>query len=128
MGDTRRRPLGGLGLGAPHLAIKGGIVNQKRRLRPILVLGLVAAVAVLGLAWAMEAAGASESPAPLSAGSASPGSDASAAAGKIVYRVGWTREPDNLSPFVGYAAPAFEESGTSPTTRSSVTTPRRSHR
>ena len=33
---------------------------------------------------------------------------AAAAADKVVYRVGWTREPDNLSPFVGYAAPSFE--------------------
>ena len=82
-------------------------MNQKRRLRPVLVLFLVAAVAVLGLAWAMEAAGASESPAPVSAGSASP-APASAAAGKVVYRVGWTRQPDNLNPFVGYESPAFE--------------------
>jgi peptide/nickel transport system substrate-binding protein len=83
-------------------------VTHSRRVHPLLILLVIAAVAVLGLAWAMEAAGASESPAPVSAGSASPAPDASAAAGKVVYRVGWTREPDNLSPFVGYAAPAFE--------------------
>ena len=33
---------------------------------------------------------------------------ASPASGKVIYRVGWTREPDNLNPFIGYAAPAFE--------------------
>jgi peptide/nickel transport system substrate-binding protein len=81
------------------LTIKGGIVNHhKRRHRPILILFLVAAVAVLGLAWAMEAAGASESASP----------EGTSAADKVVYRVGWTREPDNLSPFVGYASPSFE--------------------
>jgi peptide/nickel transport system substrate-binding protein len=73
-------------------------VNQKRRLRPFLVLLLVAAVAVLGLAWAMEAAGAE---------SASPAAG-SADAGKVVYKVGWNGEPDNINPFVGYTSPAFE--------------------
>ena len=65
----------------------------------MLVLLLVAAVAVLGLAWAMEAAGAE---------SASPAADASADAGKVIYRLGWTDEPDSLNPFIGYIAEAFE--------------------
>ena len=74
---------------------KGEIVHQQRRLRPLLVLLLVAAVAVLGLAWAMEAAGSE---------SASPAADA----GKVIYRVGWNGEPDNINPFIGYTTPAFE--------------------
>jgi peptide/nickel transport system substrate-binding protein len=78
---------------------KGGIVNHTRRIRPIIVLLVAAAVAVLGLAWAMEAAGAE---------SASPAAGASAAAGKVVYKVGWTRQPDNLNPFIGFESPAFE--------------------
>ncbi len=84
--------------------------QQQRLVRPVLVLLLAAAVLVFGLAWAMDAAGAaSESPTPTLYGdSASPAAGASAAAGKVVYKVGWTREPDNLSPFVGYAAPSFE--------------------
>ena len=73
-------------------------MNHNRRLRPFLVLLVVAAVAVLGLAWAMESAGASESPAAV----------ASADAGKVIYKVGWTRQPDNLNPFIGYESPAFE--------------------
>ena len=56
---------------------------------------------VVGLTWAMSASAESSSP---SAAASAPAADA----GKVVYRVGWTREPDNLSPFVGYAAPAFE--------------------
>jgi peptide/nickel transport system substrate-binding protein len=75
-------------------------VNQHVRVRPFLILVLAAFVCLFGLVWAMEAMG-SESPA---AGSSAP----AAGADKVVYRVGWTREPDNLSPFVGYAAPAFE--------------------
>ena len=67
-------------------------------------------VLVLGLAWGLgSAVAASESPTPvLLGGSASPSTGASAAAGKVVYKVGWTRPPDNLNPFIGYAAPAFE--------------------
>ena len=59
---------------------------------------LVAAVAVLGLAWAMEAAGSE---------SASPAADATDA-GKVVYKVGWTRQPDNLNPFIGFESPSYE--------------------
>ena len=81
-------------------------MTQSRRVRPLLVLLVLAAVAVLGLAWAMEAAGASESPAAVSAGSASPA--AGDAADKVIYKVGWTRQPDNLNPFIGYESPAFE--------------------
>ena len=73
-------------------------MHQQRRLRPLLVLLLVAAVAVLGLAWAMEAAGSE---------SASPAAGA-ADAGKVIYKVGWTRQPDNLNPFIGFESPAFE--------------------
>jgi peptide/nickel transport system substrate-binding protein len=76
-------------------------VTQSRRIHPLLVLFVVAAVAVLGLAWAMEAAG-SESGSPAAA--ASPAGDA----GKVIYKVGWTRQPDNLNPFIGYESPAFE--------------------
>ncbi|HEX5643864.1 MAG TPA: ABC transporter substrate-binding protein [Thermoleophilia bacterium] len=70
-------------------------MHQQRRLRPFLVLLLVAAVAVLGLAWAMEAAGSE---------SASPAADA----GKVIYKVGWNGEPDNINPLIGYTSPAFE--------------------
>ena len=67
-------------------------------------------VLALGLVWGLgSAVAASESPTPtLNGGSASPAPGASAAAGKVVYKVGWTRPPDNLNPFIGYAAPAFE--------------------
>ncbi len=48
-------------------------------------------------------AGASSSSSPAASSAASAAADS----GKITYRVGWTREPDNLSPFVGYTAPSF---------------------
>jgi peptide/nickel transport system substrate-binding protein len=83
--------------------LKGGIVNQHLRLRPVLILLLAAAACVFGLAWAMSASASSSS----SPAAASPAASSAADAGKITYRVGWTREPDNLSPFVGYTAPAF---------------------
>ena len=75
-------------------------MHRKRHLRPIVVLLLAAAVAVLGLAWAMEATGA-ESASPEAAVTSDDG-------GKVVYRVGWNGEPDNINPFIGYTSPAFE--------------------
>jgi peptide/nickel transport system substrate-binding protein len=58
---------------------------------------LLAAFACLaaGLVWGMTAAfAASESPSP--------------SGGKVTLRLGWTREPDNLNPFVGYSASDYE--------------------
>jgi peptide/nickel transport system substrate-binding protein len=78
--------------------------------RPVLILLLVASLLVVGLAWGIGSAVASSgSPTPtLSGDSASPVPGASAAAGKVVYKVGWTRQPDNLNPFIGFESPAFE--------------------
>jgi peptide/nickel transport system substrate-binding protein len=62
----------------------------------ILVLVLAAVLAaglVRGLGTAL-ASGSSPSP--------------SATAGKTVLRLGWTREPDNLNPFIGYGTPSYE--------------------
>jgi ABC-type dipeptide transport system, periplasmic component len=90
---------------------QGVYVTTRERTRPALILIAAAAVVLaFGLAWGLgSAVAASESPTPtLSGDSASPASGASAEAGKVVYKVGWTREPDNLSPFIGYSAPAFE--------------------
>ena len=48
----------------------------------------------VGLLWSLGSAlAASESPSPT---------------GKIVLRVGWTEEPDNLNPFVGWAESSYE--------------------
>ncbi len=63
-----------------------------------MVLLLLVALLVASLTIAISTAlGASGSPSPATADS-----------GKIVYRVGWTDEPDNLNPFIGYTAEAFE--------------------
>jgi peptide/nickel transport system substrate-binding protein len=49
---------------------------------------------VSGLAWGLATAlGASPSP---------------AASGRVVLRLGWTTEPDNLNPFIGYANDTYE--------------------
>jgi peptide/nickel transport system substrate-binding protein len=95
--------------GAPPGALviyghKGGTVNQHVRRHSILVLLLVAVACVFGLAWAMEAVGSESPAADASASAAASSTDA----GKVVYKVGWTRQPDNLSPFIGFEAPAFE--------------------
>ncbi len=76
-------------------------MTQSRRIHPAFVLLVVAVVAVMGLVWAMDASG-SESASPDAA--ASPAGDS----GKVVYKVGWTRQPDNLNPFIGFESPAFE--------------------
>jgi peptide/nickel transport system substrate-binding protein len=48
-----------------------------------------------GLVWGIAAAMASDpSPSPSS--------------GKVILRIGWTREPDNLNPFLGYSASDYE--------------------
>ena len=78
-------------------------MNQYVRLRPVLILLLAAVACVTGLAWVMDARGA-ESASPTASAAASPAADA----GKVVYKVGWTRQPDNLNPFIGFESPAFE--------------------
>ena len=78
-------------------------MNQYVRLRPVLIVLLVVVVCVTGLAWAMDATGAS-SASPTPSLWRVPAADA----GKVVYKVGWTRQPDNLNPFIGFEAPAFE--------------------
>jgi len=82
-------------------------VTTRERTRPafILIAAAVAVVLAFGLAWGLGAAvAASESPTPTLAGdSASPASGAD----KVIYKVGWTRTPDNLNPFIGYASPSF---------------------
>jgi peptide/nickel transport system substrate-binding protein len=75
-------------------------VGQRRHRRLILLAVVVLVLVVAGVASAI-AWGASPSSSPSAAAAAND-------AGKVVYRVGWTREPDNMSPFVGYSAPTFE--------------------
>jgi ABC-type nitrate/sulfonate/bicarbonate transport system substrate-binding protein len=62
--------------------------------RRALVIAAVALLAV-GLVWGLGSAVAgSESPSP--------------AAGKITLRLGWTNDPDNLNPFIGYESSSYE--------------------
>jgi peptide/nickel transport system substrate-binding protein len=71
-------------------------MGGKRRMghRHALVIAIVALLA-LGLVGGLGSALAtSESPSP--------------AAGKTVLRLGWTREPDNLNPFIGWGTPSYE--------------------
>jgi len=71
-------------------------MGGKRRMgyRRALVISVVALLAV-GLVWGLGAALAG-------------GESASPAAGKTVLRLGWTREPDNLNPFIGWGTPSYE--------------------
>ncbi len=60
-----------------------------------LALGVVVLVLIFGVVWGVTAALATSS-------SPSPGS------GPLTLRVGWTVEPDNLNPFVGYETSSYE--------------------
>jgi len=71
-------------------------MGGKRRMghRRALVIAVVALLAV-GLVWGLGSALAgSESPSP--------------AAGKTTLRLGWTNDPDNLNPFIGYESSSYE--------------------
>jgi peptide/nickel transport system substrate-binding protein len=60
-----------------------------------LVILVVAVLLIAGLAWGIAGAFAdSSSPSPN--------------AGKVVLKLGWTNNPDNLNPFIGYTASAYE--------------------
>jgi peptide/nickel transport system substrate-binding protein len=73
-------------------------VRQRGRGRIAVALGVLLAVV---LTWGVvSAVAASVSPSP----SGSP----SSAPGKLVLRVGWTSDPDNLNPFIGYESSSFE--------------------
>ena len=67
------------------------LLSRARRWSILVACGALA----LGFTAAMaNAFGASTSPSP--------------AAGKIVLRVGWTNDPDNLNPFIGYESSSYE--------------------
>jgi peptide/nickel transport system substrate-binding protein len=71
-------------------------MGGKRRMghRRALVIAFVAVLTV-GLVWGLGSALAgSESPSP--------------AAGKVTLRLGWTNDPDNLNPFIGYESSSYE--------------------
>ena len=68
-----------------------GRIPSRRRLA---TLGVVALLAC-GLVWGLAGA--------LAASSSSP-----PAGGKVILRLGWTTEPDNLNPFIGYTNDTYE--------------------
>jgi peptide/nickel transport system substrate-binding protein len=68
---------------------------MKRNSHTRRLLLLVAVLLAAGLVWGLaEALAASSSPAP--------------ASGQVVLRIGWTSEPDNLNPFIGWANTDYE--------------------
>jgi peptide/nickel transport system substrate-binding protein len=80
-------------------------MGRVRHRRSILVLILIAFAAlavslVAGLASATAEDAASPSP------SGAPSIPAET--GKVIYRVGWTGDVDNLNPFIGYVSPSYE--------------------
>ena len=70
---------------------RGGRNHLTRRLLLLITCGLLAA----GLVWGLGSAVAADP-------SASP------ASGKVTLRLGWTNDPDNLNPFVGYESSSYE--------------------
>ena len=74
-------------------------MQYSRHRRSALVLVLIALAALgVSLVAGLASAGAEDTPSPA----------ASADGGKVIYRVGWNDEPDNLNPFIGFTAEAFE--------------------
>ena len=70
-----------------------GVMGTRSRGR--LLAGVIAGLLAIGLLWGITSAmAASDSPSP--------------AAGKTILRLGWTTEPDNLNPFIGYESSSYE--------------------
>ena len=68
---------------------------KQRNLHTRRILLLVAVLVAAGLVWGLASALAtSSSPSPTS--------------GQVVLRIGWTSEPDNLNPFIGWANVDYE--------------------
>ncbi len=85
---------GSTGSGGPSESRASSGSWGSRRITRRLAL-IVAVVLVCGLVWGLAAAlAASSSPSP--------------ASGKVVLKIGWTSEPDNLNPFVGWATTTYE--------------------
>ena len=70
----------------------GGKRRMGRRRAPVIA---VVALLAVGLVWGLGSALAG-------------GESASPAAGKTVLRLGWTNDPDNLNPFIGYESSSYE--------------------
>ena len=65
------------------------------RSRGRLLVAVSVALLAVGLLWGIASAMASsDSPSP--------------AAGKTILRLGWTNDPDNLNPFIGYESSSYE--------------------
>ncbi len=71
--------------------------TRHRRTPLVIILVLLAALAV-SLIAGLASAAAEDSASPAAA----------ADGGKVIYRVGWTGDADNLNPFIGYVSPSFE--------------------
>ena len=72
-------------------------VRSSRRGRGWWPLLSFALVLVVGIVWGMASALA-----------ASPAASPSSSSGKVVLKLGWTQEPDNLNVFIGYQAECWE--------------------
>ena len=68
---------------------------QRIRSRRSAAFAVALGVLVAGLVWGLV-------------GALAAGESASPASSKVVLRVGWTAEPDNLNPFIGYAEASYE--------------------
>ena len=67
---------------------------HRQSLRRVALLAIMVCMSG-GLVWGLA-----------TAATASPST--SPAAGKVILRIGWTREPDNLNPFIGYSPADYE--------------------
>ena len=70
--------------------------NTRHRRSALVFFLIAAAVLAVSLIAGLASAAADETPSPAAEGDA------------VIYRVGWTDEPDNLNPYIGFTAEAFE--------------------
>ena len=81
---------------ALRLTVRRGARRWRSRAPALFVAAVLAAGLLWGLGSALAAAASAATPA------------ASPSGGKVVLRIGWTNDPDNLNPFVGAETSSFE--------------------
>ena len=84
-------------------------MGSPRHRRSILVLVLIALAALaVSLVAGLASATAEDSPSPSASAAATGAPSVPAEPGKVIYRVGWTGDCDNLNPFIGYVGSSYE--------------------
>jgi peptide/nickel transport system substrate-binding protein len=82
-------------------------MGNPRHRRSLLILVLIALAALaVSLVAGLASATAEDTPSPSASAAGAP--SVPAEPGKVIYKVGWTGDVDNLNPFIGFTSPSFE--------------------